>query len=135
MDTGGEPMTSNVVGEKVSFHIPDVPLGGSILSSVIAILGCILWFRRRVSSDDLAMAKDKSEKRLLTVITEERDRAVLAAEAAWKIRAEDAKLIGQLTSEVKHLSETNISLIRDIAGMREEIAQLRGIVQESRRAP
>lgn len=125
--------TRQDTAEPSNFYVPVTPLSGGIVGSLITVICFVLWIRRRLSSDSLQMAKDTSEKRLLTIITEERDRAVLAAETAWKTRAEDAKLIGQLTSEVKHLSETNISLIRDIAGMREEIAQLRGIVQESRR--
>lgn len=107
--------------------LPSVTGGGMIATGVSLVAG-LLWLRRRLSRDSLEVAKDASEKRLLSVITEERDRAVAVAEAAWATRTEDARLIGQLTSEVKHLTEANRNLISDVSGMREEIVQLKEII-------
>ncbi len=110
------------------FVITAPAIGGSLLVTVLTIVGTIMHFRRKLSRDNLEIAKDSSEKKLLTTITEERDRAVASAEVAWKTRTEDAQLIGQLTSEVKHLTITNTSLINDVAGLRSEISQLREVI-------
>lgn len=122
--------TTSTTGEQQPelFNVPLASYGGGALGSILTLLGTILWFRRKISRDNLEIAKDHSEKRLLTVITEERDRAVLAAEAAWRTRTDDARLIGQLTGEVKHLTEANIHLIRDVGSLRDEISQLRDII-------
>ncbi len=123
--------TTSTVGIKEQpelFNVPLVSYGSGALGSILTLVGTALWFRRKISRDNLEIARDVSEKKLLTVITEERDRAVLAAEQAWRTRTDDARLIGQLTGEVKHLTEANIHLIRDVGSLRDEIAQLRDII-------
>ncbi len=122
--------TTSTVGAAPAelFNVPLVGYGGGVLGSLLTFVCSVMWFRRKISRDNLEIAKDQSEKKLLTIITEERDRAVLSAEAAWRTRTEDAKLIGQLTGEVKHLTEANTHLIRDVSSLREEIAKLRDII-------
>ena len=128
-DNTSKDQHSASVGQPADFPtMPSLTSGGGLITAIVSGLMGVLWLRRRLSRDSLEVAKDVGEKRLLSVITEERDRAVAAAEAAWATRTEDARLIGQLTSEVKHLTETNRNLISDVSGMREEIGQLREII-------
>lgn len=132
MEQGNQKGTTvETTGSPADFAVSAIPLGSSIIGTVISVAMGLLYLRRRISRDNLMVAKDVSEKRLMVVITEERDRAVLAAETAWRTRTEDAKLIGQLTAEVKHLTDANTNLIRDVAGLRQEISQLREIINEN----
>ncbi len=120
--------TVGVPPQQELFNVPLVGYGGGVLGSLLTFIGSVMWFRRKISRDNLEIARDVSEKKLLTVITEERDRAVLAAEQAWRTRTDDARLIGELTGEVKHLTDANAHLIKDVGSLRDEIAQLRDII-------
>lgn len=109
----------------------NIPYGGYLaggMGLVVTVIGTILAIRRRISRDNTALKHDATERDILQSMTNERNRAQAAAEEAWRTRAEDAKLIGQLTGEVKHLTEANQNLILDVATMRQEIKELRETV-------
>ena len=105
----------------------DFPYAGYITSGVavaMTVISAILLIRRRISKDNTEIKKDSTERDLLHRMMQERDRAQAAAEEAWRNRAEDAKLIGQLTGEVKHLTEANQNLIQDVDALRRDIKDL-----------
>ena len=106
----------------------DFPYAGLITSGLavaMSVVSVVLIIRRKISRDNTALKHDATERDMLQSMTNERNRAQAAAEEAWRTRAEDAKLIGQLTGEVKHLTEANQNLIQDVATMRQEIKELR----------
>jgi hypothetical protein len=115
-------------GTPADFHITDIPFGGTVVTSIMSAMAAVLWVRRKLSKDNVELAKDRVEASVLQTISAERDRAVLAAEKAWQTRAEDAKLIGQLNGEVKHLSHMNCDLIKEVENLRNDFQQLREVI-------
>lgn len=118
-------------GAPENFPVAQIPYGpyvGGAMGMVLSVVGAILYVRRRLSRDNTAIAHEQSERNMLNKMSAERDRAMSAAEEAWRTRAEDAKLIGQLTGEVKHLTEANQNLIQDVESLRKDIKELREVL-------
>lgn len=79
------------------------PDGTSIWTLGAGAAGALLYLRKFLSRQGVDIKKDSAEANLIQTLQEERDKAMAAAEKAWETRAEDAKLIGELTSEVRAL--------------------------------
>lgn len=69
-----------------------------------------MYLRKVVSRQNVEVTKDSAESNLIKTLQAERDKAMDAAREAWKSKAEDAKLIGELTSEVRALRESVMEL-------------------------
>lgn len=123
-------MTVDVASTGTTLHLPDIPMGTGLLGTLLTVIGAVLVTRRKISRNNLDVKRDSAEKDILTTLQEERDKAMRAAEKAWASRATDAQLIGKLSSEVKHLSETNLSMREEVTSLREEIHELRKIIMD-----
>ena len=126
-------------------EVPDIPshvVNGGVITTIMSLLGGILWIRKRISKDNLEVAKDDAERQLLIAAIKEKDKALAAAEEAWSSRTRDAKLIGVLSSDVSHLTKVNKSMTQEIArlsrvneallmevgGLRSEVRELKNLV-------
>lgn len=108
--------------------LPGVTPSVGVLSSVSAVLVALLWVRRKLSRDGLEVTKDASEGKLIVTLAAERDKAMESAREAWRSRADDAKLIGQLSSDVAHLTKTNEGLTTELTDLRGEVRELKDMV-------
>lgn len=90
--------------------LPDAPEATSIWTLGAGALASLMYMRRFISRQNVDINKDSAESNLIKTLQEERDKAMAAAQEAWKSKAEDAKLIGELTSEVRALRETVLEL-------------------------
>lgn len=108
--------------------LPNVSPSVGVLSSVSAVLVALLWVRRKFSRDGLEVTKDASEGKLLITLATERDKAMESAREAWRSRADDAKQIGQLSSDVAHLTKTNEGLTSELTVLRSEVRELKDMV-------
>lgn len=84
---------------------PELPDGSSIWALGASALASLVYLRRFMSRQRVDLKKDDAEANLIKTLQEERDKAMAAAEKAWETRAEDAKLIGELTGEVRACRE------------------------------
>lgn len=100
--------------------IPDAS-GGSLWASGAGVLAGLLWLRKFLSTQGVEMKKDAAESSLMKTLQEERDKAMAAAEKAWATRAEDAKMIGELTSEVKASRQLIDTLHTQLREVRDEL--------------
>ena len=80
---------------------PNLPEASPVWTLAAGAAAGLIYLRRFLSRQSVDLKKDSAEAHLIKTLQEERDRAMAAAEKAWETRAEDAKLIGELSSEVK----------------------------------
>jgi len=113
--------------------LPNAPEGTGVTGIVAAIIGIVLWLRRRVSRDGLEMSKDSAETTLILTLQAERDKAMDAAERAWSTRTEDAKLIGKLSSEVESLTRINMEMREQMREMKMELHAMHQQINELHR--
>ncbi len=110
--------------------LPDLsPSGGGVIGLALTVVGAILYLRRKISRDGLEVAKDSAENKMLKTAISERDKAMATANEAWRSRAEDAKLIGKLSSDVVHLSQSNETMAHELTALRQEIRDLRETIK------
>lgn len=98
--------------------IPDAPEASSLWTLGAGAFGAVMYLRKYISRQNVEINKDTAESKLIKMLQEERDKALAAAHDAWKTRAEDAKLIGELTSEVRSLRETVLQLKNEVDSFR-----------------
>lgn len=91
---------------------------GVLGGGVMALVGAILWLRRKTSRDGVELIKDRTEGKLLQTALEERDKAMAQAREAWSHRTTDAGTIGQLTAENDYLK-------RELDAARLQITEIR----------
>lgn len=115
----------------MSLTPPDLP-EGSIWGIGASAVAALLWLRTKLSKQNVEVTEDSAKISLIEVLQKERDQARHGeAEArkreddAWKARAEDAKLIGELSMQVKNLAKINETLEQQVATMREELHKMR----------
>lgn len=127
---------------------PELPDGAGIWGSAGGVLALLLWLRRYLSRDKVEANRDKAEVNLLAVLQEERDlarkgeaEARAREEEAWRARNADAKLIGELTAQVKHQSsiiehqsQTIASLEAQINTLHNDVLALRALLDGRERA-
>lgn len=99
-------------------NIPDAPDGSSLWTLGAGALASLMYLRKYISRQNVEINKDSAESNLIKTLQEERDKALAAAHEAWKTKAEDAKLIGELTSEVRALRETVMQLKAEVDSFR-----------------
>ena len=98
--------------------LPDAPEGSSLWSLGAGALGALIYLRKFISRQNVEVNRDSAESNLIKTLQEERDKAMADAREAWKTKAEDAKLIGELTSEVRALRETILELKQEVDAMK-----------------
>jgi chromosome segregation ATPase len=103
---------------------PDLPEGSSLWTMGAGALASLLYLRRFLSRQGVDIRKDSAESNLIKTLQDERDKAMAAAEKAWETRTEDAKLIGELTSEVRSSRVVIEDLKSKLSEMRTEMQQL-----------
>ena len=114
-----------------TIQIPEgVAVGGGGVTLLLAIVYTVLSLRRRLSRDNVEVVKDRTESELITKLVQERDKYLENAREAWRTRAEDAKRIGELSTQVQHLTEDNENLRRNVKQLRTEVTRLVALVQE-----
>lgn len=103
----------------------------ALATAIITIGGSVLWLRRKLSSDRLAMQRDSGEGQFMETVIRERNqaiedarRAMEEARAAWEARAHDALQIGTLSAQVESLRELNKVLNEEVHLLRIQVAQL-----------
>ena len=96
------------------------PDGTSFWTLGAGAVGSLLYLRKFLSRQGVDIKKDSAESNLIQTLQAERDKAMAAAEKAWETRAEDAKLIGELTSEVRSSRELIEQLRKQVAEMKTE---------------
>lgn len=111
----------------------DIPEGSSLGALAAGAVASVLYLRRFLSRQGVDIKKDSAEANLISTLQAERDKAMAAAEKAWTSRAEDAKLIGELTSEVRASRDLINQLKDQLAAMNDEIHELRNIVDRRSR--
>jgi hypothetical protein len=121
-------MNTSTTGAPANFPLSEIPHSAGIISALLTLVGGMMWLRRRISRDSVEGVKDRSEKSLVQTLQHERDSAVNSEKEAWKTRTDDAKRIGELTSEVKHLTRTNVALMEDVTMLRVEVKALRDML-------
>lgn len=92
-------------------------------------LAALIYLRKFLSRQNVEVKKDSAEANLIKTLQEERDKAMAAAEKAWETRTADAKLIGELTSEVKALRMVNEEMRNQLKDMKQELDTVRLEVQ------
>lgn len=97
-------------------------------------LAALIWLRRFLSRQGVEVKKDTAEANLIKTLQEERDKAMHAAEKAWETRTNDAKLIGELSSEVRSLREMNERMGKQLEKVEGELHALRQELQDARKA-
>lgn len=105
--------------------MPDAPDGSSLWTLGAGALAGLMYLRRFLSREAVNLKKDDAEGNLIQTLQAERDRAMEAAERAWASRAEDARVIGELTSEVRASREL-------IEQLKSQVGELNRIVQSMR---
>lgn len=88
-------------------EMKEVVAQGGLGAAFFGLVGGLMWLQRKMSQDKLDNTRDSSEVLLLKTIISERNEAIDRADKAWAQRAEDARLIGQLSSEVESLGRIN----------------------------
>lgn len=81
--------------------------GGGLMTTIFALVGAVMWLRRKYTHDGLEMKRDQSEGRLLEIVIKERNSAMDEAREAWAKRASDAEMIGKLSATVESLTQLN----------------------------
>lgn len=99
--------------------LPEIPQGGGILAACASVVAAVFYLRRKISRDGLEVTKDGAEGAMLETAIAERDKAMATAAEAWKVRTEDAKLIGKLSSDVEHLTKANEKLTAEVGSLRD----------------
>lgn len=118
--------------------LPDGAMnGGGLLGVGITLVVGFLALRKRWSRDNLELTKDRAETNLITAyqktINDQQStiqRLDENAREAWRTRAEDAKKIGELSAEVKHLTETNQAQNKKIENLTKVNVKLESKVDE-----
>lgn len=100
---------------------PELPEGSALSALGAGVFASLLYLRKFLSRQGVDIKKDGAEYHLIETLQAERDKAMAAAERAWSVRAEDAKLIGELTSEVKASREIINELRSQLGKMSEEL--------------
>jgi hypothetical protein len=101
----------------ISLNRYDGPVSWAI-SALVAFFGAVLWLRRRTSRDNTEIAKDRAETNLVSVLREERDRAMNEAREAWARRTGDAE-------KIAHLEAENGFLKRDVQALSNQVNELK----------
>lgn len=109
---------AEVVQMTEPFLNPDKIEGGGVMSLIFALVYGLMWLRKKYSADVLDVRRNAGEGDLLQVLSQERNQAMNDARQAWATRAEDAKLIGQLSTEVAGLKELNHKTNNEVALLR-----------------
>lgn len=107
--------------------LPTLPISGETAGilggGVMALVGAILWLRRRTSRDGVELIKDRTEGQLLNTLREERNEMMKTAQVAWSRATADAGTIAQLRAENEYLK-------RELTDARHQVAAIRQGVQE-----
>ncbi len=106
----------------------ELPEGSSWGALAAGAVASVLYLRRFLSRQGVDIKKDTAEANLISTLQVERDKAMAAAEKAWTSRTDDAKLIGELTSEVRASREIIDQLKDQLVAMAEEMKTLRLII-------
>ena len=106
--------------------IPEVPEGTSLWTLGAGALGSLLYLRRFLSRQNVDIRKDSAESNLIKTLQDERDKAMQAATEAWKSKAEDAKLIGELTGEIRSLRQAMTELKEELDSVNARLRELTG---------
>jgi hypothetical protein len=72
-------------------------------AAIAAIGGAVLVLRRRLSRDNVEVAKDRAEAGLVELLRKERDSAFAEAKRVRDQRTADAEIIARLMSDKAHL--------------------------------
>jgi hypothetical protein len=72
-------------------------------TAVAAIGGAVLVLRRKLSRDNVEVAKDRAEAGLVELLRKERDSAFAEAKRVRDQRTADAEIIARLMSDKAHL--------------------------------
>jgi hypothetical protein len=72
-------------------------------AAVAAVGGAVLVLRRRLSRDNVEVAKDRAEAGLVELLRKERDSAFAEAKRVRDQRTADAEIIARLMSDKAHL--------------------------------
>lgn len=89
---------------------------------VSALVGGIMYMRRRASRDGVRIVEDRTEGTLLKTTLTERNQATADAREAWLRSSADAREIGRLTAENEYLK-------RELQDARDTITKIRMSVQ------
>lgn len=107
--------------------IPDAPEATSIWTLGAGALASLMYLRRFISRQNVDINKDSAESNLIKTLQEERDKAMAAAQEAWKSKAEDAKLIGELTGEIRQLRDALKEVKAELDGVKEQLITMAGV--------
>lgn len=87
-------------------------LATGIAGVATALVGTLLWLRRRVSKDSTEINADKAQNTILGTALSRADAAERDAREAWAQRTKDAEAIARLSVQNEALI-AQISLLRD----------------------
>lgn len=113
---------------------PNLPESSPMWTLGAGALASLIYLRRFLSRQSVDISKDGAESNLIKTLQDERDRAMAAAEKAWETRAEDAKLIGELSSEVKASRAVIDELKNQLKDLKANMAEVLAELHELREA-
>lgn len=111
-DQPDRPADGQTVAQTVAPSIPDGLLGklpeGGIAGAVVAVVGAVLWLRRKLSSDNKVIAADKGETNFLAALQVRLDAVQTHLDAVQIERNSLAAEVGGLRAEVAYLNRADM---------------------------
>lgn len=113
-------------------ELPEMPEGSGFVGIGVSAVAALLALRRKIWKDNVEVSRDKAEVHIIESLQKERDQALAELaqsrereREAWQIRADAAKLIGELTAQVRHQSDIIATLEQRVVGLQREMQDLR----------
>lgn len=110
--------------------------GGGILGIAASAVVAFFVIRAKWSKSNLDVAQNKSAEDIIKTLQQQLDKAHTdrnhfqeVAANAWRTRADDAKLIGELTAKVEHLTNVNAELKLTVSTLIEKVDKMEAIVE------
>jgi hypothetical protein len=131
-------MSEVIVWSRNMISPSELPEGSTgLLAAIGAFFGGVLWIRKKFSRVELV--KDETEVNLIKTLIEERDKARLGEaesrgreDAAWRARNDDAKMIGELSAEVRNFRSIEAERLAQIKELTEQVHTLRKEIHNMR---
>lgn len=103
----------------------------TVASVVAALVGSILYFRRKASTDNVAISKDDAERGTIAFLQSERDKYMNQhEETLTKLRDAEVK-VERLTGQVERLTADKDRMALQITTCEGQLRQLRRIVLQA----